>query len=121
MSDWTVTWRERERDFLIERGSQDTHPLVVVRPRESGGEPARIAAQSLAQLIADQLSAVDRLVVRSVAEPAAEEPFAPPALRCKCGAPPEPPHACPYAHEINADQEYCTCCRVCERRCAEDV
>ena len=33
------------------------------------------------------------------------------------------PHPCPYAEEINDDhdQEYCTCCPVCEQHCQDSI
>jgi hypothetical protein len=32
------------------------------------------------------------------------------------------PHVCPYASEINNDDEtLCTCCEKCEQQCADDI
>ena len=33
------------------------------------------------------------------------------------------PHACPYATEINDndDPEHCTCCPACEQECSDDI
>lgn len=67
MTDWRVTWRPNERDFLIDREPSDQRPLIVVRPRGSSAL-ARASAEVTAHLIAEQLSAVDRAVERSFAE-----------------------------------------------------
>lgn len=45
---------------------------------------------------------------------------------CKCGGrEAAPPHACPYATDINDNDnpnpEYCTCCEECRYQCAMDI
>jgi hypothetical protein len=41
---------------------------------------------------------------------------------CKRGHPGQPPHLCPYQHDVNDDDEYqCTCCDNCEQDCADDI
>jgi hypothetical protein len=42
----------------------------------------------------------------------------------KCNKNPQTkPHACPFASEIDEDNnpEYCTCCEECEHECAMDI
>ncbi len=43
---------------------------------------------------------------------------------CSCGQhPATEPHSCPFAEEIQDDDdpEYCTCCEACERECRRDI
>lgn len=41
----------------------------------------------------------------------------------KCGKPTEGLHGCPYASEINDDDdpEYCNCCEDCMDQCNADI
>lgn len=41
----------------------------------------------------------------------------------KCGKPTEGLHGCPYASEINDDDdpEYCNCCEDCMQECNWDI
>lgn len=42
--------------------------------------------------------------------------------KCKCGAPGEPEHPCPFSQDVYNDHErLCNCCPNCERRCAYDI
>ena len=45
-------------------------------------------------------------------------------VMCRCGVnPATEPHPCPYAEEINDndDPEFCTCCADCQHECAMDI
>ncbi len=33
----------------------------------------------------------------------------------------EEPHTCPFSVEINNNYDLCTCCRFCEKQCADDI
>lgn len=42
--------------------------------------------------------------------------------KCKCGAPAEPMHICPYSYDINNDNKTkCNCCYECLCACAESI
>jgi hypothetical protein len=42
---------------------------------------------------------------------------------CKCGNPAGDMHSCPYASDINDDDdpEYCNCCEDCTLQCVEEI
>lgn len=44
-----------------------------------------------------------------------------PSDLCRCGAPGEPPHPCPYAEEISGNDTPCNCCHACASKCALDI
>lgn len=50
-------------------------------------------------------------------------PLCPHHARIKqCPNPAAAPHQCPYLVEIDEDREtLCTCCKDCERECADDI
>ncbi len=41
--------------------------------------------------------------------------------RDDCNEDAQAPHACPYKSELHGNEEPCTCCRTCERECAQDI
>jgi hypothetical protein len=45
-----------------------------------------------------------------------------PEPKCTCETEKIEPHRCPFRCEIKEDFEsLCTCCRVCEKNCADDI
>lgn len=42
---------------------------------------------------------------------------------CTCSAEDIRPHSCPFAEEINGndDPDFCTCCEACEFQCMMDI
>lgn len=42
--------------------------------------------------------------------------------KCKCGKERKEDHTCPFAEEINNDNDsLCNCCKDCIRNCAMDI